>query len=219
MKKIKLTKEEDKDHKTLAKEYKRLEIFITVFMAIAICLGTFYFNVICFGPECENKSPTPIIIINPSRNTTNTDVERTGEDMAVNDKVYDKIVSGYWYNNGMIFFFSDGVFTIGRYGTDGGYNGKFGQFEKDSNANGFVTYKFDVAHEACMEDCMTPSNAYTLNITLECEEVSASEVVSIKSMSKTEEGQAEELSNYIGTYRFAGNNWDEVEKYVNNLNN
>lgn len=81
MKKIKLIKEEDKDHKTLAKEYKRLEIFITIFMVIAICLGTFYFNVICFGPECENKSPTPLIIIKTPGNTT--DVEKTGEDTAV----------------------------------------------------------------------------------------------------------------------------------------
>lgn len=81
MKKIKLTKEEDKDQKTLVKEYKRLEIFITVFMAIAICLGTFYFNVICFGSECENKSPTPLIIIKTPGSTT--DVEKTGEDTAV----------------------------------------------------------------------------------------------------------------------------------------
>ena len=67
MKKIKLAKEEDRDQKTLAKQYKRLEIFIIIFMVIAICLGTFYFNVICFGPECENKSPTPLIIINTGK--------------------------------------------------------------------------------------------------------------------------------------------------------
>ncbi len=71
MKKIKLTKEEDRDQKTLAKQYKRLEIFIIIFMAIAICLGTFYFNVICFGTECENKSPTPLIIINTGKTNTN----------------------------------------------------------------------------------------------------------------------------------------------------
>ncbi len=78
MKKIKLIKEEDKDHKTLAKEYKRLEIFIIIFMSIAICLGTFYFNVICFGSECENKSPAPLIIIKPGNTATesnNLDVE------------------------------------------------------------------------------------------------------------------------------------------------
>ena len=72
MKKIKLAKEEDKDQKTLVKEYKRLEIFIIIFMVIAICLGTFYFNVICFGPECENKSPTPLIIINTDKTNTNS---------------------------------------------------------------------------------------------------------------------------------------------------
>ena len=80
MKKIKLAKEEDRDQKTLAKQYKRLEIFITIFMVIAICLGTFYFNVICFGPECENKSPTPLIIIN-SPNSNNADkVEENKEE-------------------------------------------------------------------------------------------------------------------------------------------
>ena len=78
MKKIKLAKEEDRDHKTLAKQYKRLEIFIIIFMVIAICLGTFYFNVICFGPECENKSPTPLIIINTGK--SNADVEKNEED-------------------------------------------------------------------------------------------------------------------------------------------
>ena len=78
---MKLRKEEDKDHKTLAKEYKRLEIFIIIFMAIAICLGTFYFNVVCFGTECENKSPTPLIIIKPGK--SNDNVEKTGEDTGV----------------------------------------------------------------------------------------------------------------------------------------
>ena len=78
MKKIKLAKEEDRDQKTLAKQYKRLEIFIIIFMAIAICLGTFYFNVICFGTECENKSPTPLIIINTAK--TNTNVEKKDND-------------------------------------------------------------------------------------------------------------------------------------------
>ena len=81
MKKIKFTKEEDKEHGTLAKEYKRLEILMIIFMSIAICFGTFYFNVICFGPECENKSPTPLIIINTPGNTT--DVEKTEDDAAV----------------------------------------------------------------------------------------------------------------------------------------
>ncbi len=74
MKKIKLAKEEDKDQKTLVKEYKRLEIFIIIFMVIAICLGTFYFNVICFGTECENKSPAPLIIINTDKTNTNSEV-------------------------------------------------------------------------------------------------------------------------------------------------
>lgn len=80
MKKIKLTKEEDKDPKILVKEYKRLEIFITIFMAIAICLGTFYFNIICFGPECENKSPTPLVIINPSKSNNTDKVEENKEE-------------------------------------------------------------------------------------------------------------------------------------------
>lgn len=220
MKKIKLTKEEDKDQKTLVKEYKRLEIFITVFMAIAICLGTFYFNVICFGPECENKSPTPLIIINPSKTSiTNNDSEIRKENMMATDEVSKKIISGYWYNNGIVFFFNNGVFSIGRYGTDGGYNGNYGQLKKETSDAGFINYNFNVIHKACTENCMAPSNEYTLDVKLECEKVSASEVISIKSISKTEEGHTEGLNNFIGTYRFAGNSWDEVEKYVNNLTN
>lgn len=84
MKKIKLAKEEDRDHKTLAKQYKRLEIFITIFMVIAICLGTFYFNVICFGPECENKSPTPLIIINSPKSNNADKVEENKEEKWTN---------------------------------------------------------------------------------------------------------------------------------------
>ena len=208
-----MLKEEKKDSKTLEKENKRLQIFIILFMAISLCLGTFYFNVICLGAGCENKEPRPLIIINPSKLID--DVERTGEDT---DTTYDKIVSGYWYNDGMIFFFSDGSFSISRYGTDGGYNGEYEPFEKDTTTSGFVTYKFDVKHEACTENCMTPSNEYTLSVTLECETVSASEVVNIKSISKTEEGTTEELTDCVGTYRFAGNTWSEVETYVNSLN-
>lgn len=67
---MKLTKEKEKDIKTLTKENKRLQIFIIIFMAITICLGTFYFNVICFGTECESKSPKPLIIVNPSKSTS-----------------------------------------------------------------------------------------------------------------------------------------------------
>lgn len=70
---MKLIKEEDKDPKTLVKEYKRLEIFITIFMAIALCLGTFYFNVICFGAGCESKSPKPLITINPSKSSNDNE--------------------------------------------------------------------------------------------------------------------------------------------------
>lgn len=77
---MKLTKEEDKDHKTLVKEYKRLEIFIIIFMAIAICLGTFYFNVICFGKECENKSPTPLIVVNHSKTNQQSNYIEKKED-------------------------------------------------------------------------------------------------------------------------------------------
>ena len=84
---MKLIKEEEKDHKTLAKEYKRLEIFITIFMSIAICLGTFYFNVICFGTECENKSPTPLIIIKAGeRNTEKTSGENTESSATIDEK-------------------------------------------------------------------------------------------------------------------------------------
>ena len=77
---MKLMKEEDKDHKILAKEYKRLEIFIIIFMVIALCLGTFYFNVVCFGSKCENKSPTPLIIIKTGK--TDTDNEKAEKDIS-----------------------------------------------------------------------------------------------------------------------------------------
>ena len=117
---MKLIKEEDKDHKTLSKENKRLEIFMIIFMVIAICLGTFYFNVICYGTECETKSPRPIIIINPSKEKV---VEKNNED----DDIQEKIVSGYWYGEGTLLFFNNGVFSVGRYGTDGGYNGMIGE--------------------------------------------------------------------------------------------
>lgn len=205
MKKIKLTREEDKEHKTLAKEYKRLEIFIIIFMVIAICLGTFYFNVICFGSECENKSPTPLVIINPGKASTN-------------NKVADKIKNGYWYNDGTVLFFKDGSFSIGRYGTDGGYNGKLGEFKKvdvDYDEN----YKFTAAHEACTENCMTASTAYTIEATLEYSAASSEEVVTITKMIKTEEGNTEELTDYEKSYKFAGNSWEEVETYINSLNN
>lgn len=72
---MKLIKEEDKDQKTLAKENKRLQIFIIIFMAIALILGTFYFNVICFGSACENKSPAPLIILNPFKSDKNIESE------------------------------------------------------------------------------------------------------------------------------------------------
>ena len=72
---MKLIKEEDKDQKTLAKENKRLQIFIIIFMAIALILGTFYFNVICFGSACENKSPVPLIILNPFKSDKNIESE------------------------------------------------------------------------------------------------------------------------------------------------
>ena len=39
-------------------------------MAITICLGTFYFNVICFGASCPNKVPKPLITINSSKTDT-----------------------------------------------------------------------------------------------------------------------------------------------------
>ena len=93
MKKIKLAREEDRDQKTLAKQYKRLEIFIIIFMSIAICLGTFYFNVICFGPECEYKSPAPLIIIKTVDKSvdTNTDSGEVAED---SDDLY-----GTYYNS------------------------------------------------------------------------------------------------------------------------
>lgn len=64
---MKLIKEEDKNHKTLSKENKRLEIFMIIFMVIAICFGTFYFNVVCFGTECENKTPKPLIMVGSSK--------------------------------------------------------------------------------------------------------------------------------------------------------
>lgn len=73
---MKLLKEEDKDHKTLSKENKRLQIFIIIFMVIAICLGTFYFNVICFGTDCENKTPKPLIIINPNKTSDNAETAK-----------------------------------------------------------------------------------------------------------------------------------------------
>ena len=202
MKKIKFAKEEDRDQKTLAKQYKRLEIFIIIFMSIAICFGTFYFNVICFGTECENKSPAPLVIINPGKASNN-------------NKVVDKIKNGYWYNDGMILFFKDGNFSIGRYGTDGGHNGKLGEFKKTDE----YTYEFTAAHEACTENCMTPSNAYTIEATLKYAATSSEEVVTITKMKKTEEGATEELTNYEETYKFVGNTWEEVETYVNNLNN
>ena len=84
---MKLIKEEEKDHKTLAKEYKRLEIFITIFMSIAICLGTFYFNVICFGTECENKSPTPLIIIKAGERNTEKSITEENEENEVSENV------------------------------------------------------------------------------------------------------------------------------------
>ena len=75
---MKLLKEVEKDQKTLVKENKRLQIFIIIFMVIALCLGTFYFNVICFGTGCESKSPKPLIIINS--NKENAASEENGED-------------------------------------------------------------------------------------------------------------------------------------------
>ena len=71
MKKIKFAKEEDRDHKTLA-------IFMIIFMSVAICFGTFYFNVICFGTECENKSPAPLVIIKTSKSST-SGAEKTAD--------------------------------------------------------------------------------------------------------------------------------------------
>lgn len=70
---MKLLKEVEKDQKTLAKENKRLQIFIIIFMVIALCLGTFYFNVICFGTGCESKSPKPLIIINSNKTDTESE--------------------------------------------------------------------------------------------------------------------------------------------------
>lgn len=95
MKKIKLAKEEDRDQRTLAKQYKRLEIFMIVFMSAVICFGTFYFNVICFGTECENKSPAPLVIIKASKSNTNVE-EKTGEsstDVSVGDlkEIFEKV--------------------------------------------------------------------------------------------------------------------------------
>ena len=205
---MKLFKEVEKDQKTLTKENKRLQIFIIIFMVIALCLGTFYFNVICFGAGCESKSPKPLIIINS--NNENTDVETTQ-----NDETQKRINEGYWYSDGILFFFNNGVFSIGRYGTDGGHNGMVGEFKKIADNK----YKFNVVHMACTEDCMTPSNDYTLEVDLEYAVVSTGEVITINKMIKTEEGKSEELTNYEKTYQFVGTSSEEVEKYINNLNN
>lgn len=217
MKKIKLAKEEDRDQKTLAKQYKRLEIFITIFMVIAICLGTFYFNVICFGTECENKSPTPLIIINTGK--TNTNDKENQNALQENDNIQKRINEGYWYNDGIMFFFNNGVFSIGRYGTDGGHNGMIGEYKKLDNADTPDTYEFTAMHAACSDECMTPSNAYTLKVNLKYAVESTGEVVTINKMTKIEEGNTEELTNYEKTYQFAGTSWEEAEKYVSNLNN
>ena len=94
---MKLFKEKEKDIKTLAKENKRLQIFIIIFMAITICFATFYFNVICFGAECESKSPKPLIIINS--NKENTDVETTQNDETKNSDNQVSSSSTYTYED------------------------------------------------------------------------------------------------------------------------
>lgn len=206
---MKLIKEEDKDHKTLSKENKRLEIFMIIFMVIAICFGTFYFNVICFGTECETKTPRPFIII--GSNKTSSKEVGNNED----DAIQKRIVSGYWYSEGTLLFFNNGVFSVGRYGTDGGYNGMVGEFKKGDTEN---SYNFNVVHNACTENCMEQSNDYKLNVKLEYTK-SPEENIFVSSIVKTENGQDEELRVLEKTYKFAGNSFDEVEQYVNKLNN
>ena len=87
-----LIKEKEKDNKTLTKENKRLQILIIIFMVIAVCLGTFYFNVICFGAGCENKTPKPLVIINSDKTSTDSK-ESENSDVAVADleKVFKKV--------------------------------------------------------------------------------------------------------------------------------
>lgn len=93
---MKFLKEKEKDIKTLAKENKRLQIFIIIFMVIALCLATFYFNVICFGTGCESKSPKPLITINSSKSSS---TEKTNEEDKSSDNTEVETSSNYSYED------------------------------------------------------------------------------------------------------------------------
>lgn len=99
---MKIVKEKEKDSETLAKENKRLQILIIIFMIIALCLGTFYFNVICYGAGCPNKTPKPLIVINSNKENTESG-EKESSDVAISNledifkKVYEVRTSGNAY--------------------------------------------------------------------------------------------------------------------------
>lgn len=125
---MKLLKEVEKDQKTLAKENKRLQIFIIIFMVIALCLATFYFNVICFGTGCESKSPKPLIIINSNKENTESEKIESSDNQASSSSTYtyedmyavytSEDTESYWltlYKDGNFTYNYDGKSIKGKY--------------------------------------------------------------------------------------------------------
>ena len=153
-----------------------------------------------------------------SNDDKKTEVTNVNNDVLLN-QYEEKIIDGFWYNNGYVFNFENGntSFYLGKYASGLSYGGNVKTYKVSTLGSKKYKIEIEVIGDACTTNNCLIMNAYILNVELEYDGNSANEITLTK-MTITENNATKDYDSLEGVYSFAGNTDDEVLNYINSIN-